>query len=181
MAFEWAFSQNEKGVRNHRRDTRASSIFSGEQCIHFPMLAWYGNEFHPKKRCQKAEPGSWGGRFFPAESATKKDAAERSTARNDCVTREPRRLCKTELGNGPGLLGLLCSLLIGLLGFLCHAHLLLSFSCLLSGHAKRMNRNAARCHSYTGDRHKCQENFAFRPKNPRRSLKKSAGSIWAIR
>jgi hypothetical protein len=42
------------------------------------------------------------------------------------------------------LLGLFCSFLVGLLGFLCHANLLMSLRRLLLGQAKRMNRDPAR-------------------------------------
>ena len=123
-----------------------------------------------------------GRQLSSAEPATKRKRRHgQSTARNGCATRESRRLCNTKFGNGPGLLGLFGSFLVGLLGFLCHANLLPSFSRLLTGHAKRVNRDRARCHSYTGDCRKCQENFAVRQKIRSGIQDEFCCPTWAVR
>jgi hypothetical protein len=98
------------------------------------------------------------------ECRRSEDPCGRSTTKQRRRGGWPRRLCKTEFGNWSGLLGFLGGFLVGLLGFLCHADLLPSFSRLLLGHAERVNRGPARCNSYTGARRRCQEISRREPK-----------------
>jgi hypothetical protein len=72
---------------------------------------------------------------------------------------------KPNLETSPGYLAFLVAFLSAFLAFFAMENLLPSFNRLLLGQAKRTNRSVAHCHSYTGARRQCQEDFATEQKN----------------